>query len=389
MLPKNDTVVPAWAGHREQVIQRLLPTFAALTLIPMLAALIAFWPIPYLGIAIDAPSGTILGVDPGSAAARADILPGDRVVAIYDYAWQDADRQLVLFPLAWQTVSAIPLQIERHGVVTPLMLAVDPPDTAYQLEKVAAFGLGLICWLVGYLIGVVRRHDPTGTTMVAWFWMGLGALVGCYTFALYSSYPLSLVLRWLLLSVIAPISVSMHVWFPVRSVAPATARRARRWLIGSLLAVQVVFVSGIIVFQPSVRMLIDRLSLLTPIGLTAAFLASGIILWRSYARMTVAHGRRQIRLLGSACLVIACSWLGLRTIPLLLDIPPVLPEYVIDLISGLLPLAYLASSVTRDLYRLDRLMLRVALHTLTTLILIGLLLLATHVIRLRPPVQAA
>lgn len=216
----------AWAADRSP---QLLPVFAALTLIPMLAALIVFWPIPYLRIAIDAPSGIVLGVAPGSAADRAVSIPGDRVLGIYDYAWQDADRQPFLFPLVWPTVSAIPMQIERGGVVTPYLLPVDPPDIAYQLEKVAAFGLGLICWLVGYLIGIVQRHDSTGTPIVAWFWMGLGALVGCSTFALYSSYPRSLVLRWLLLSVVAPVAVFMHVWFPVRSVTQATARRARRW----------------------------------------------------------------------------------------------------------------------------------------------------------------
>lgn len=359
-----------WRPFGRATVGRLTHLVAALTLAAPLAALMLFWPVPHLDMTIDPATGVVLAVAPQGTAERAGVQPGDRVRTLYDYRWEQIDTQLWVFPLAWTSIRSVPMTLERQGRVVSYALTPDLPSVAFQLEKVTAFILALICWLTGYLLGLVRRHDPPGAPGVAWFWMGVGGIVGCYTFASYGSYPLAVALQWLLLMVVTPAAVALHTWFPVRLVLSGTAQRATRWLVGALLVGNGLLLAGIVAWRVPLVVVMDWLSTVVPAGLALAFVASGIVLWFAYRQTASAHVRRQIRLPGFACFFVALLWLVLRTLPALVGHAPLLPDSWIDLLSGLVPLAYLVGGITPDLYRLDRVLAWLALHVSTTLLLI-------------------
>jgi signal transduction histidine kinase len=341
------------------------------TLALIIVALVLLWPVPYLGYATRAATGVVTQVTPDSTAARAGIRPGDRIVRKFDYAWADLGTQRVLFPLAWSQVQEVPLLVERDGVLLDVTLPAEPPTHAYQLEKLGAFALGSLCWLTGWLLGLVRRHDLSHLRPFVWFWLVLGGVVGAYTFARYSSYPLALVAQWLLLTVLAPLAIAIHAWFPPRPMPPADRRRMMQLLIVGLCAAQAIFVGFIALWQPTVVALVTACGFALPVVFVLAFMGSGIVLWRAGRQTTIAHIHRQIRLIAAACVLVAAIWTVLRTAPAIVGLEPLLPHYAVDLVSGLVPLAYLISGAAPDLYRLERLVVRVTMHVLTLALLLA------------------
>lgn len=339
--------------------------FAALTLAGIVSALLLLWPIPYLGYFTEPATGLVVEVVDDTTAARAGLRRGDRVVHRYDYAWEDVGTQWFVFPLHWSTVESIPLWIERDGDILQLTLPAEPPTLAYQIEKLSAFGLGLICWLTGALLGLAHRRIPSHLARVAWFWLATGGIAGFYTFAYYSSYPLSLVAQWLLMTIFAPVAVYIHVWFPPRPVNEAQRKTARRALAITLVLMQIATLTGIAVWQPTITALVVALGTIMPAMLGLAFLATGVLLWRARRQTSILHTRRQIQLIASACFIVASTWIVLRTIPNVLDQFPILPHYVLDLFAAFVPLAYVAGGLLPDLYRLDKVIGQLTLHALT------------------------
>lgn len=396
-LTCRDTTMELSSHHRPVPQYRVLfqliapwgtQLLAALTLALIIAALFLLWPIPYLGYTTDPATNIIDGIDTPSTASRAGLAVGDRILRRYNYDAADTGAQLFRFPLDWGRVTGIPLVIERDGVVRDLVLPVEPPTAAYQVEKLSAFGVGIICWLAGCVLGLSRRPLPLRLTLVAWFWLATGAIAGFYTFASYSSYPLTLAAQWLLLTIFAPVSVYIHVWYPARPVAPATRIAAGRILLGALLALQLAFAAWLQVVRPPITALVNDLGMIMPAALGVAFVATGALLWRVRRATSVRHVRRQIHLIAAACFITASAWLTLRTLPEALAQLPAVPHFLLDLLAGLVPLAYLAGGLLPDLERIERIVSAIARHLLTVALLVVLIAIGGELLALESGAMA-
>ncbi|NJO83976.1 MAG: hypothetical protein HC828_15095, partial [Blastochloris sp.] len=84
------------------------------------------------------------------------------------------------------------------------------------------------------------------------------------------------------------------------------------------------------------------------------FVGSGIVLAQAYRRTIITHVRRQIRLIASACLFVGMVWLVLLALPLAGGSLPLIADAWLDLLTALIPLAYLIGGVLPNLYHLDR-----------------------------------
>src|SRR5262245_14548620 len=201
----------------------------------ILAFTVILWPIPYLGFNADPLTATIIFVEPGTSAAHAGLQVDDHILSMYDRPWDEVISAPNMFALIGPPERPVAISIERQGAKYTAALAQGTPTVSFQLAKMTNVLLVVLCWLTGYFLGIVRRHESAGSPLVAWFWLGFSGILGSYFFARYASYPLRLGLDWLMLTVFIPLAVYVHVWFPVRSVSPQQAGTARRALFGSWL----------------------------------------------------------------------------------------------------------------------------------------------------------
>lgn len=251
-----------------------------------------------------------------------------------------------------------PVVVERAGAITALDLPRRLPETSYQVAKIVFALLGAVCWLTGALLGFGRRHEVSGSRLVAGYWLACGGVLGCYVFAVDLCLPLLAVLLWLMTTILPALAVALHVWFPARLVSARRSMLARRLLLGTWAISNLVLAAVWLIWRPSLGDLLVHAWLPLVIALLASFLGSGVLLAAAYRHVRVAHVRRQIRLIAAACLITGCVWLLARLAPLLLALPLLLPDAVIDLVPILIPLAYLVGGSLPSLYTLDRLVRR-------------------------------
>lgn len=356
----------AWATPRGRGWRlRLDPTWllamlALLTLVGPLWANLVLWPVEYLGYDIDPRSGRVMHVALGSAAAEAGILTGDQLQSIYDRPWDDLLSHWDQWQIVAQSDSYVPVVVERAGVSLALALPRRSPEISYQVAKIVFALLGGACWATGTLLGLGRRHEVNGSRLVAGFWLSLGGALGSYVFAVDLCLPLLALLIWLMTAILPALAIVLHVWFPARLVSERRSMIARRLLLGAWVASNLTLAVGWFVLRPSLADLLVHAWLPLVVALLSTFLGSGALLVDAYRHVRIAHVRRQIRLIAAACLITGCVWLVFRLVPLLLSLPPLLPDAVIDLVPILIPLAYLVSGAIPQLYTLDRLVRRVA-----------------------------
>lgn len=330
------------------------------------------WPVPYLGVAVHPETGQVVAMTPGSAAAQAGLRVGDQVLRAYDRPWSEVVTHPNTLSLIPQS-APISFTVQRGGAVIAFQVPQVQPSGAFQVEKLSNLILALLCWLTGYVLGRVRRHETADLPGLAVFWLGLSAVVGSYLPAYYGSLPLRLLLQWLIITMLAPAALAIHAWFPRRTEAPQQLARWRRWLLGSSLLLNMLLGGVVLLIRPALVQLVFGLSLLVPVALLLAFAGSALLLVRVYRATSIAHLRRQIRLLGLACLLTACLWLCTFAMPVLAGDPTFTVSQGVNVIAGLVPLAYLLSSRSRDLYWIDRLAIRLVSHVLTATLLLGLL----------------
>jgi len=359
---------------------RAFSLFAGLIVVIILAANILLFPIPYLGVAVHPQTHVVLDVDPGGSGDRAGLRAGDQVVRMYNRPIDDVFTSITYLQWIAPRDQPIPLVLERDGQEHVLHLAQDPPVWEYRLFMLGMTGLAFVCWLTGYVLGAGRSQSVLPSHTVAYFWVGIGGVVGTVPFALAVSTPLLVVLDWLTIGVFVPLAVYIHLFFPPQEEPVSYTR------IKVSIAAAAVFVNALL-FAASIRQqsIIDVLFMLqplVPVALIIKFAGSAILLKRAYRHTVVAHTRRQIRLIASACGIVACMWMLLQVLPSLTLGQRLLPRNLLFLFSGLVPLAYLASSITPDLYRLDRFTSRVLLHSATVTVLgVPVFLAATQVQR--------
>ena len=102
----------------------------------------------------------------------------------------------------------------------------------------------------------------------------------------------------------------------------------------------------------------DSLGIILPVAFLVGLIGSGVLLYHAYQRTTIEHLRRQIRLIAMSCFFVAIAWLLLYVIPSFIGGEALIADHWVDLIAGAVPLAYLVGGVAPDLYRVDRVVMR-------------------------------
>lgn len=351
---------------------------AALTLFAIIIAVWLYWPLPDLGFEADPATGIVVEVAPDSAAAQGGLLPGDQLISIYDFPVSAVNSRVLLVPLPWREGMTSPLQVQRNDTLISLTLRPDRPSLALQVDKALRALVALICWATGVLITTSPQAANRRYEWAAWFWMILGAALGLLLLVQIVSELLTVVVLWLLFSILAPVAVVMHIWYPGRSIPPAIERRTRRWWLGSMLVLQVLFL-GLVIIGQTAYGLHKLLDTATTLAFLTSFVLSAAILWQAYRATTISHIRRQIRLIVWACAIVACVWLilvlGAIAAPQLLRL---VPPVTLTVVAVLVPLAYLVGSVNVDLLRVDLLARRLVLEASTLLAITALLAAVTQ-----------
>lgn len=349
---------------------------AVLALLLVATALV--WPIPSLGYIYDPTDGTILQIVPGGTAEQAGLQVGDQITRLYGMPLADVLRHWSLLPLISPPPTPIPITVERQGVAITRLLPRRTPDLVFQLSKLTPIATSLIGLITGYVFGIAKQHELGASLVVAIFWLLLGGVFSVYFLASFLSIPLLVGIQWFILAGIIPLALAMQCVYPVALPPAAQWQAFRRLLIASGL-VQGVLVLGISLWRPTLPALVVVLGDLVIVGFGIAFLGSGWLLARAYRRTTVAHLRRQVRIIATVCGLVGVLWVGLLVVPTVLGWPEPLPAPLVNLIPVAIPLSYLATGLADRLVRLDRALMRVSAAMLT---LVGTLLLVGGVLRL-------
>ncbi len=372
------TQTAAWLRANAPALQNsLVHGCAALVLALILWLNALVWPIPSLGLHVDERTGQVILIEPDSPADRAGVRIDDHVLRLYQRPWNALVAQPSVFSLISAPEPEIPITIERrtHGqaFIQTMLMHKTEPTLAFQIEKATTIGLALLCWATGYLLGIARRQAVSGSSRIALFWLAMGAVTGSYGFALYASPLLRGVLQAIMVAILVPFSVYIHLWFPRRTMTRRQAATARRLLFGTWITLTLGLVLLWVLRKWTLLDLVTLLEDVVPIAILIALLASGIVLWRTYRSATIAHVRRQIRLIALTCFGVAFGWLLTIILPNVLDVPALLIDQRTNLLIGAIPLAYLIGGTTSDLYRIDRVMMRFGMHALVSTLLVGLL----------------
>lgn len=377
-----------WRDIARTVEIPVIHGIAVLTLACILWLNILAWPIEWLGFYYNLGRDHVVWVEPGSAAAEADVQVGDKFLSIYGAPFSVVEYHPNLKQLI-DRLSVIPITVERDGQQYLLSLERRPPSLKYLAQQAGALIMALSCWITGYILGIVRRSETKAFPAASLFWMVLGATLGAYSFANTLSLPLLISLHYILLTILVPLGVYMHTEFPRRYMGPRIEHRARQILIASvlLLTTCVATIIVTVVVASSIRpfkvlsVLLDA----TIFGMAVFFLISGMLFWREHRQTAIAHIKRQIQLLVIAYFVSTLAWLMTFILPMLLEQPGKGLSLYQNLVALPIPLAYIAVGVSPDLYRLDRLARILLSHLLAMLILIvsvGVLLRLTSISQL-------
>ncbi len=354
---------------------------AAGTLVVIVFAAIVMWPIPHLGFAADSRTYRIESVEPASAAGKAGLRIGDRIIRLYDRPMTDVFHTVRIADLIGPRDHAIPITVARAGQIITTMMVQEQPTVAFQASKAALTGLALLCWLTGYQLGVVRRHEVPGSHLVAIFWLGMAAIVGSLGFARYTAPPIYVALLWLLVFCFVPLSIYIHRFFPPRQATLGRGAVGRYCIAALILITSGAMVAGYFGWFS----MIDQLAILSnilPFEIFGALASIGWILHRAYRQTSVAHTRRQIRLIIIASLAITLLWFLLFVVPTIVIGHSLIDTLWLVVLTGMLPLAYLIGGVALDLYRLDRIATRSLVHLVTTSFLASALTLVVSTLHL-------
>ncbi len=347
-----------------------LPVVAAGVFILALIMLLETLSLPYIGVDINYLTGTLAVVDLAGPAGKAGLHVGDRVVAIDG----QPPHHVPIFGHKTVGEQVVYRVVERRAqrvrdvVVT---LVPRPPDRRVKLF--ALFAVFLSFWGIGTLLLLLRPVEPGVrlfflASMTA---VGLVALVAADANVGWANE-----IVYLAVLASAPLSVHLHLVFPVRRSYP----RALLWgLYGGAIGLALVRLLG----DPVHRFPLPWLALFRGVvrfyWVAAALATMGLL---AYAYLTSDWGptRRQIRLITFGTVA------ALLPIALLLFPPdalrglPVIPSQVGSLSLILIPLAYGWAVYKRDLVGLDLFLQRVLALTLIGLTLAaGYLALATVV----------
>ncbi len=358
---------------------------AAFMLIVIVFATLLMWPICFLGFAWDPNTYLVTRVDSGGPAAQAGLQVGDQVVELYNQPISEVLSSINLVDLIGSHNQPVPIVVKRGEQSIAMAMEQGQPALSFQLAKLAWSGLALACWITGYWLGVVRRHELPGSPLVGMFWLGLSGVTGSMFFAQTAAIPIYIGLLWVLNAVFAPLTIYIHLLFPPRESPTRTERsRSGAYLLGISICISSGITIGAVLNGMSLVGQLDMLAKLLPFTIVGALGSSAWLLHRAYRRTTNAKTRRQIRLIVVACLSVTLILILLFVIPdIILGRNLVPGRELAPLLGSLVPLAYLAGARSSNLYRLDRVAARFLVHLVTSTALITFLSLTSTLLALR------
>jgi signal transduction histidine kinase len=351
----------------------------------IIGAWLLIWPLPDLGFQADPQAGVVLHVAPATPAASGGLQAGDQIRHIYGFPWEAINTRLIIVPLPWVAGTPTPVVVQRGTADIALQIVADQPTPALQWEKFVRLVIALTCLATGYLLGISPRSAARHLQGTAWFWLLLGGALGIYQLVFMTSYVLSVVVLWFMSTVLAPMAVLMHVWYPSRPVTAQAEAQAHRWLWGLIALAQVIMLA-VASTAASTTHLLRILETTTFFAFLTSFLLSALVLGRAYQTTTIAHVQRQIRLIAAACMLVGCTWALLRMgATLVPGLQAYIPYGALPAIATLVPCAYLVGGISPDLFRLDRIVRQVTLLGATVVILLGTVFLTAPMLVVRTP----
>lgn len=362
----------------------IIRTAAVAILGLILTALALLWPLPDLGFATDL-SGAVLLVTPDSPAARGGLQAGDHITQIYAIPWSDLGQRLLIMPLPWHVDTPTPIVVQRGATNVRLTLTSGMPTLWEHLATLPPFLVALACWSTGIFLARSPRAIDRRLQGIAWFWLILAAVLGLFPLAQTASYVGCLALFWFSTTILAPLAAVVHVWYPSRPIYPTTQRRAWQGLFIAWGSLQLL-VGGLWIAAPSKLVLLEWLNLATIVGFLGSCIVSGLILRHAYRHTTIAHIRRQIRLIIVACLLVASGWAMLVLITTAIPaLVPWMPTWSYTVITIVIPLAYLIGGVSADLMRIDQIARRVLGHTTASVLVVAVVTIGVKTIPITVP----
>ncbi len=356
------------------LITRLNKPLAALMMIIIIGATTLIWPVTYLGFGFTFVTQEIFYIEPGGPADKAGLRVGDHILMLYGRPIQEVVASVNVIDLIGSPDRPIPIVVQRAEQVITATLKQEPPPLWFQANKLAMCASALMCWITGYHLGVVRRHEVPGTAVVAAFWLCVGGLMGSLLWAVYTAFPIFLGQLWLIVTFLAPLAVYIHVWFPPRPLGGETSpSQVRLYFLGTSTILNVVMLVWVALSGRSFLGFADILFRVTQVAVISSLAATGWLLVQAYRKATIEHTRRQIRLIAIACLSVTLLWALLAGLSEIIFGYTAVPPQLLTLSFGMVPLAYLLGVRFDGLYRLDRLAIRFVGHLLTATV-VGLLL---------------
>ena len=275
---------------------------------------------------------------------------GDKVISVYGIQWNDLFHHWNILSIKEVWASSIPLEIEREGVIKTFHIARRSPTLAFQLLKTRFIVLSMLCWLTGYTISTIRRHEAVGSSVVPFFWFITSFICGIYIFTAGASQPLYTITMWVVVTVLAPLIVYVHIWFPPRHVSAEFIRKARKTLVTSIIAFNIILAAYVfaigLTLAEVINFLIDTLA---PIAFCLCLILSSILLYRAYKGSIIAHTRRQIRIITISFALVVIARLFLLLISDVIKLEIVALEDANVIITMLIPLSFFLLASFRTL----------------------------------------
>lgn len=284
--------------------RRFTRVFAGLMLTLIVFSSIIAWGIGDSGYEYDPYTHKIEKVVVGSPADKAGLKVGDRIVQLYGRPIAVVETGINLDEVIGPRDKPIEIVVERAGKIRTAIIIKDEPSTSFQAFKLSVALLSVLCWLTGYLLGIVRHHEIRESSLVPFFWLGTGGTLSTVTLGQSVAIPVQALLVWLLISVLLPLAVYIHLWFPSTTMSAAKAHRMGLFIFSYSALANGVLAVSVYLFWPSMARLLDVLFFVLPIAVIVSLSIVASLLYYTYKKVTAGHSRRQIRLITVAYLTV-------------------------------------------------------------------------------------
>jgi two-component system NtrC family sensor kinase len=303
-----------------------------------------------------------------SAASRADIRPGDVLIAVDNQPIETRGDVLAVQQMA-RAGDRHTYTVLRLGSREVASLSLAPMPSGAGLYYYVLAAVGIFTLLVG---AAVRARRPTDQATLHFFWLSV-AFFGLYTFSFSGRLDrVDWVFYWgdtIAMIVLPPLFLHFALVFPERPHMPGYSAMLARWLpaiylpgavLGSTRALAVLR-SG---FDPDyfvrVIAMLDRLEYVY----LAVYFGCGLaVLWRALSRARSVTVKRQLRWIVWGTTLGALPFAVGYAIPFALGVDPSIPMGLSAVPLGFVPLAFASAIIRYRLMDVEIILKRLVIYT--------------------------